>query len=156
MKAKNAHRLRFAAVTDLSVVLDLMREYYAHDHLKFDDRAAEKALKHLLEDESLGRVWLIYESNRPVGYFVVTFGYSLEFHGKAAFLDEIHIRASHRGMGTGKRALAYVHDYCAAQGIKALRLEVEHENTQAHKLYTKAGFKDHTRHLMTKWLDDSR
>jgi ribosomal protein S18 acetylase RimI-like enzyme len=156
MKSKNAHRLRFATVADHQVVLDMMREYYAYDHLKFDERSAEKALKRLLADETLGRVWLILESNHPVGYFVVTFSYSLEFHGKSAFLDELHIGASHRGKGIGKRVLAYVHDYCAAQGVRALRLEVEHENTQTQDLYRKTGFKVHTRHLFTKWLDDSR
>jgi ribosomal protein S18 acetylase RimI-like enzyme len=156
MKPTGEPRLRFATIADLPLVSGMMRDYYAHDHLKFDERAAEKALKHLLADERLGRVWLIMESNHSVGYFVVTFWYSLEFHGKSAFLDELYVGASSREKGIGKRVLAYVHDYCATQGIKALRLEVEHENTRAQDLYRKAGFKEHTRHLMTKWLDDSR
>ena len=156
MKSQNAPRLRFATDADLQRVLEMMCKYYAHDHLKFEERAAEKALKRLLADETLGRVWIIHESNHPVGYFVVTFLYSLEFHGMSAFLDELYVGASHRGKGIGKRVIAYVHEYCAAQGIKALRLEVEHENTQARHLYRKTGFKEHTRYLMTMWLDDSR
>jgi ribosomal protein S18 acetylase RimI-like enzyme len=156
MNKRKGLTLRFATISDLHTVVGMMREYYAYDHLKFDSRASEKALKHLLGDESLGRVWLIEEANHPVGYFVVTFWYSLEFHGRVAFLDELHISAAHRGKGIGKRALAYVQDYCATNGIRALRLEVEHENIQAHSLYNKVGFKEHTRHLMTKWLDDSR
>jgi ribosomal protein S18 acetylase RimI-like enzyme len=140
----------------MDTLVGLMREYYAYDRLKFDSRSAEKAMKRLLHDESLGRVWLIEESTHLVGYFVVTFAFSLEFHGEVAVLDELHINAAHRGRGIGKSVLAFVHEFCAMQGIKAIRLEVEHANIQAQGLYRKSGFKEHTRYLMTKWIDDSR
>jgi diamine N-acetyltransferase len=156
MKTKREPRLRFATPSDVHNLLGMMREYYAYDHLKFDQRASEKAVKHLLDDERLGRIWMIEEGKNPVGYFVVTFWYSLEFHGKSAFLDELHIRTGYRGRGIGKRALAYVQDYCSSVGVRTLRLEVEHINLHAHNLYRKSGFREHTRHLMTKWLDDSR
>lgn len=156
MKSKKEATFRRAAGSDMETLLGLMREYYAYDHLKFDSRAASKALKYLLADEKLGCVWLIEEGDHPVGYFVVTFWYSLEFYGKAAFLDELHIGAGYRGRGIGKSVLAYVHEFCAAQGVRALRLEVEHINIHALNLYRKSGFKEHGRHIMTKWVDDSR
>jgi hypothetical protein len=33
-----------------------------------------------------------------------------------------------------------------------LHLEADHFNERAHDLYLRLGFKDHKRHLMTKWL----
>ncbi len=156
MKTKKEASFRPASVADIETLLSLMREYYAYDHLKFDSRAALKTIKHLLSHESLGYIWLIEEAEHPVGYFVVTFWYSLEFYGKAAFLDELHIGAGYRGRGIGKSVLAFVQEFCAAQGVRALRLEVEHVNHQAHNLYRKSGFTEHPRHIMTKWLDDSR
>ena len=156
MKQRKEPTFRVASPADLETLVGLMREYYAYDRLKFDSRTAEKAMKHLLRDESLGRVWLIEESTHLVGYFVVTFVFSLEFHGEVAVLDELHINAAHRGRGIGKSVLAFVHEFCAMQGIKAIRLEVEHANIQAQGLYKKSGFKEHTRYLMTKWIDDSR
>lgn len=156
MKSKKEPTFRRVSVDDTETLLSLMREYYAYDHLKFDSRVAYKSLKQLLGNESLGCVWLIEEADYPVGYFVVTFWFSLEFHGKAAFLDELHIGAGYRGRGIGKRALAFAQEYCASQGVRALRVEVEHANIQALNLYNKSGFREHPRHLMTKWLDDSR
>lgn len=156
MKQRKEPTFRVASPADLETLVGLMREYYAYDRLKFDSRTAEKAMKHLLRDESLGRVWLIEESTHLLGYFVVTFVFSLEFHGEVAVLDELHINAAHRGRGIGKSVLAFVHEFCAMQGIKAIRLEVEHANIQAQGLYKKSGFKEHTRYLMTKWIDDSR
>ena len=156
MKSKKDPTFRRVSVDDTEILLSLMREYYAYDHLKFDSRATFKALKNLLANESFGSVWLIEEGDYPVGYFVVTYWYSLEFHGKAAFLDELHIGAGYRGRGIGKRALAFIHEYCASQGVRALRVEVENANIHAFSLYNKSGFREHPRHLMTKWLDDSR
>jgi len=37
-------------------------------------------------------------------------------------------------------------------GISAVHLEVDHTNTVAQALYRKAGFVDHDRYLMTRWL----
>ncbi len=156
MKSKKEPTFRVASPDDLETLVGLMREYYAYDRLKFDSRAAEKAMKHLLRDESLGRVWLIEESDHSVGYFVITFLFSLEFHGEVAVLDELHINAAYRGRGIGKSVLAFAHEFCTMQGIKAMRLEVEHANIQAQGLYRKSGFKEHTRYVMTKWVDDSR
>jgi ribosomal protein S18 acetylase RimI-like enzyme len=34
-----------------------------------------------------------------------------------------------------------------------LHLEVERANTAAQGVYRRAGFKDHDRYLLTKWLD---
>jgi diamine N-acetyltransferase len=156
MKKRREPRLRFASLADMYTILGLMREYYAYDNLKFDLRASEKALRRLLAEETLGRVWIIEEGEHPVGYFVVTFWYSLEFYGKAAILDELHISAGFRGRGIGKRVVAYVQDFCASQGARVLRLEVEQANIHAYNLYQKSGFRKQSRHLMTKWLDDSR
>lgn len=156
MKSKKELAFRVASPADMDTLIGLMREYYAYSQLKFDPRAAERAMKRLLRDESLGRVWLIEESTHLVGYFIITFVFSLEFHGEVAILDELHINAAYRGRGIGKSVLAFVHEFCAMQGIRAMRLEVEHANIQAQGLYRKSGFKEHTRYLMSKWVDDSR
>jgi ribosomal protein S18 acetylase RimI-like enzyme len=156
MKQKKEAIFRLATGSDLDTVVALMREYLAYGHLKSDTRGAEKAMKNLLANESLGFVWLIEEDKHPVGYFVVTLGYSLEFNGKCAFLDQLHIGAGFRGRGIGKQVLGYVHEFCANQGVRALRVDVDHANIHAQNLYHKLGFKEHTRHVMSKWLDDSR
>src|SRR5262245_25791926 len=120
-----------------------MREYYEFDHLPFDEQVARAALTKFVGDESLGRVWLICYGDKAIGYLVLTLGYSLEYGGRDAFIDEVYIRASHRGRGIGQRALTFAEDVCRALGVRALHLEVERANTNAHKLYRKVGFVDH-------------
>jgi ribosomal protein S18 acetylase RimI-like enzyme len=139
-----------AAHADIETLLQFMREYYEFDHLPFDAHIARPALEKLLSDNSLGRVWLIHLRGEAIGYIVLTLGYSLEYGGRDAFIDEVYIRANHRGRGIGQSALTFAEDECRALGVRALHLEVERANTNAHGLYRKAGFVDHDRYLMTK------
>lgn len=143
---------RVAASTDIETLLILMREYYEFDHLPFDEDAAQTALARFLDNQILGRMWLIQTGAETIGYVALTFGYSLEYHGRDAFIDEIYIRESHRGQGIGTKALTFAEEAACSLGVNALHLEVERENTKAQSVYRKFGFADHNRYLMTKWL----
>jgi ribosomal protein S18 acetylase RimI-like enzyme len=37
--------------------------------------------------------------------------------------------------------------------LKAMRLETDHANVRAQKLYLRRGFELHERYLMTRWVD---
>ncbi len=52
----------------------------------------------------------------------------------------------------GKASLQVAEEVCRERGIEALHLEVERENTNAQALYRKAGYKNHDRYLLTKWV----
>jgi len=143
---------RIANISDIDSLIELMREYYAFDRLPFDESHARAALQGILTDDSLGQLWLIHDDGQTVGYLVLTWGYSLEFMGRDAFLDELYIRASHRRRGVGSKALAFAEEICHSFGIRALHLEVERENHGAQTCYRKAGFEDHDRYLMTKLI----
>lgn len=143
---------RMAVNADAGLLMSFMRELYEHDHLPFDEPAARLAMEKILQDHSLGRVWLICDGDQPIGYVVLTLGYSLEYHGRDAFIDEIYIRESHRGKGIGAQAIQFVEKACRALEVQALHLEVERANTQAQAFYHKVGFQDHERYLLTKWI----
>ena len=148
--------LTLAGPADIDRLLTLMPEYYAFDHLPFDAAVARAALQQLLGDASRGRVWLIQLDEEAIGYLVLTFGFSLEFHGRDAFVDELYIRANYRGRGIGQAMLCGVEALCPELGVHALHLEVERANTNAQALYRKLGFIDHDRYLMTRWMQQPR
>ncbi|MCP4369735.1 MAG: GNAT family N-acetyltransferase [Deltaproteobacteria bacterium] len=106
-----------------------------------------------MADPSLGRAWLIYDAHEPIGYVILTLGYSLEYHGRDAFVDELFIKAGHRGQGVGRKVMQFVEAEAGKLGINALHLEVEYANKRAQALYHKMGFEDHKRYLLTKWLE---
>ena len=140
-----------AEIFDIDTIFILMQEFYEIEHLTFDNNSRE-ALADLLNNKAFGGVWLIQHQSESIGYIVLTIGYSLEFHGRDAFIDELYIRANYRGQGIGTQVLEYMQEVCRSLGIKALHLEVDRVNTKAQKLYHSLGFKDHDRYLLTKWL----
>ncbi|HEV2736621.1 MAG TPA: GNAT family N-acetyltransferase [Longimicrobiaceae bacterium] len=133
-------------------LVEMMREFYAFEHLAWDEGAARQALDTLLGDGSLGEVWLVRRGGVPAGYFVLAVGFSLEFGGRYLLLDELYVREGHRGSGIGRLALGRAEEACRARGIGALRLEVERRNTGARAFYRVAGFHDHDRDLLTRWV----
>jgi ribosomal protein S18 acetylase RimI-like enzyme len=141
-----------ATPNDIEPLIAMMRELYAHDGLAFDEANARRALSGLIADKTFGRAFLIIIAGEVAGYVVLTFGYSLEFHGRDAFVDELYLRDDYRGQGIGKRALRFLTEICAAEGVGALHLEVERSNTPAQAVYRKFGFKDHDRYLMTRYV----
>ena len=142
---------KIANSSDTETLLELIQEFYEGEHLPFDDNMI-RALAKILNDDSLGRIWLIQDGNEAIGYVVLTFGYSLEFRGRDALVDELYIRESYRRQGVGTNALQFVEDVCSSLGIEALHLEVDRKNPVAQSLYRKVGFEDHDRYLMTKWI----
>lgn len=137
---------------EIPTLLGLMREFYSQQQMRFDEGAAAAAGKKLLADPGKGQVFLIYRGADLAGYFVLTFCFSLEFHGRFALLDELYIREPFRRQKLGKAATAFAETLCREKGIKALRLEVGRENQAAQGLYRASGFAEDARHLFTKWL----
>jgi GNAT superfamily N-acetyltransferase len=137
---------------EIPALLGLMREFYAGQHLRFDEQVARSGLKKLLADPSLGQACFIYHSTDLAGYFALTFCFSLEFHGKFALLDELYVREAFRGRHLGQAVIAFAESVCKHAGVKALRLEVGRENDAAQTVYRACGFVQDERNLFTKWL----
>ena len=137
---------------DADTLLFMMRGLYEHERIAFDEPTARAALAQLLADDSCGVAHLILLGGEVAGYLVLTFGFSLEFGGRDAFVDELFVKDEFRGHGAGKAALGFAAEVCRARGIRALHLEVERANEAAQGIYRKAGFVDHDRYLLTRWL----
>ena len=145
-------QFQLVADSTLPQFIDLMREFYAAENLNFNEEVAKVAVRKTLMDSSLGSAYLILVDKTVVGYFALTFGFSLEFHGKFALMDELYIRQAYRRQKLGKAAIEFAEGICKKMGIKALRLEVGHENEIAQNLYRRMNFRQEMRHLFTKWL----
>jgi ribosomal protein S18 acetylase RimI-like enzyme len=142
--------LRLAEPADLDLIRTMADEYYAFDHLEIDSERATAAVRELLADRSLGQIWLVFDGTEPAGYLVLAFGYSIEFGGKDAFIDELYLREQYRGRGWGKAVMESAATAARNAGVRALHLEVTRENARALRLYESVGFVDHDRFLMTK------
>lgn len=143
-----------ATTDDLATLLPLVRAFHDHEGLAMSEEERESTLRRLLADSTWGRIWLIADGTEVVGYIAICVGYSIEFRGNDAFVDEFYIRPDARGRGLGSMALKRVRDEAKALGIRALHLEVARSNAEARKLYSGALFDAREDYmLMTSRLD---
>ena len=149
-------RFRSAEPRDVDPIVAMMRGYYAQDGYTFDAEEARAAALLLIGDPGIGRLWVACESDQVVGYVAVALGFSFEYRGREAFVDELFIAESHRARGLGREALDLAETWCREAGVNALHLEVERHRGTAQALYRSRGFEDYDRYLLTKWLQGAR
>lgn len=143
---------RFAEQSDIAALLPSMKDFYAFERLPYDADRLWQLLLQLIANQHLGRLILFEESGKLVGYMVLGFGFSLEFHGRDCFIDEFYVVPEYRSRGIGAAAVDFAVGVCRHAEIKAVHLEADYTNVRGHEFYKRLGFKDHPRHLMTLWL----
>lgn len=152
----NSGGIRFAVATreDIELVVSLMRALEDADPgpTPFDGERRGNLLGTFVKDRSLGRAWLIFDGPHPIGYAVLTLGFSFEYGGRDAFLDEMYLDERYRGKGIGRQAMDFVEAHAREMGVNAVHLLVTRENEPAIGLYRRSGFFLQERRLMTKRL----
>lgn len=109
-------------------------------------------MRGLLDNPEYGLTWLIEVDGAVAGYMVICFGYSLEFGGRDAFLDDLYLYESYRGKGIGTQAMNHMIETCRTRGINALHLEVTRDNHEAITYYQKMGFEFRGHYMMSRIL----
>ncbi len=142
---------KFATDEDSATILQMMEEFYAIDNYPFDKDRNKKNLEKLFNDNHFGKLWIIDVDSTVVGYICATFGFSFEYGGRDAFIDEFFIKSDFRDQGIGRQAMEFVEQELTKLGIEAIHLEVERHNEKGNRLYVKQGYKDKGRFLLTKW-----
>ncbi|WP_170375669.1 MULTISPECIES: GNAT family N-acetyltransferase [Ruegeria] len=145
--------LKLARPEDLDRLMSLVAAFHAEAGIEQDADQRREALAPLLEGIPHGCVYLIGPGRAPLGYIVLTFGWSVEFGGMDGFVDEIYIRPAVRGRGIATEVLLDLPKALAGAGLTALHLEVDRTNEATQRLYLRTGFKARDRYvLMSKPL----
>lgn len=140
------------ALENSDELLALIEQYYAFDGIHFDADAVRKGIPLLLKDTTYGAAFFVNMEGSRAGYFIVTFGFDLEFGGRIATLTDFFLYPDYRGKGYGRDILAFMERFCRDNGIQALELQVERHNPRAQHLYRAFGFQELDRIPMSKAL----
>lgn len=105
---------KIAEIADTEILVQFIREDYDFDGHCFNESIVRTTLAKILKNPTLGRVWLIQQDGKAIGYIVLTFGYSLEYRGRDAFIDEFYIRESDRKQGIGSKVIQFIENACPA------------------------------------------
>lgn len=106
-------------------LLSLMARYHEERGLDYDDKHRAKVSVPLLNGSPLGAVWLIGPQRAPLGYVLVTFGWSVRYGGMIGWVEEVFIRPSVRSRGIGTEVLHAIAVSLGPAGIEALQVRVD-------------------------------
>jgi ribosomal protein S18 acetylase RimI-like enzyme len=148
--------VKLATSADITELIELMAEFHGESGYGLNKDIARRAFSELIEDPKLGQVWLLQQDNRVAGYIVLTVCFSMEYGGRAAFIDDLFVRSEFRRLGLGRCAMEALISECRSRGVIAVHVEVGRSNQTAKKLYAKFGLRDHDidRQLLTVRLKE--
>lgn len=132
--------LHLAGPDDLPKLLPLVAAFHEHQGFGTSPEHQHNAVLPLLEGSPHGAIWLIGPRRAPVGYVVVSFGWSIEYGGMDAIVDELFVRSAVRKRGMGSDALNGLAKALKDGGIKALHLETDQGNETLKRFYQRCKF----------------
>ncbi|HEY8122177.1 MAG TPA: GNAT family N-acetyltransferase [Myxococcota bacterium] len=139
-----------AGPDDLAELLPLVDSFQREEGYASGDAALRDAVAALLADSRAGALLIAREGERAIGYAALCLGFSIEFRGRDAFVDELYVAPEKRGAGLGRALLRALEAEARTLGVAKLHLEVEQRNDAARELYVQEGFAATGRELLSK------
>ena len=140
--------INLAGADDLDRTLGLMARYHEEAGLAYDDAHRHAVLEPLLAGSPLGGVWLIGPQRAPLGYVMVSFGWSVAQGGMVGWLEELFIRPSVRGRGIGTEVLHAVTVSLRRAELRAMHVIVPEGDDGLARFCARTGFSVTTRPTM--------
>ncbi len=132
--------LTIATPEDIDTLMPLVEAFHVEEATGTPPDRLRAAIAPLLEGSPHGTVYIAGPRRAPIGYVVISFGWSIEFAGLDGFLDELFIRPGVRGRGIGTEILQSLPRALSGHGMRAIHLEVHRDNAKARALYEKLHF----------------
>jgi GNAT superfamily N-acetyltransferase len=141
--------IQTAQPAELAPILQLLRTQLEEHDVVLTEQALQHATQGLIEDHALGRILTARLGGELVGIAVMSFLWTLEHGGPAAWLDEVYVEPSRRGEGIGRKLVEAAMQVARDSGCIALDLEVDAGHEAAERLYERMEFR---RHRRVRWV----
>lgn len=136
-------QIEFATAADLDAMAGLLGELFALEADFAPDRAKQlAALRWILDHPAHGRLFVLRDESRVVGMANALISISTAEGGPVLTLEDVVIKASHRGGGHGRRLVEHVLAWAAAEGMSRVTLLADKDNAAALAFYERLGFEE--------------
>ena len=130
-----------ARAEDLPQLVELLDILFAQEHELTPDAAKqERGLKRILADPAIGRIYVLRQGERVLGMVNIQKSVSTAEGGPVGSFEDFVVRPELRGQGHGTRLIRYAIEQSKAEGLLRLLLMTDEDNTNAQRIYEKAGF----------------
>lgn len=138
--------------TDRPAVLQMLRAQYDEHAIVLSDELLGAGVDGVLADARRGLVLVARDGESLVGFAGMTFLWSFEHGGPAAWLEELFVVPERRGVGIGGALIEEAIDHARTRGCLAIDLEVEASHARAESLYLRHDFRRHARSRFVRKL----
>lgn len=133
--------LHLAGAGDLAQLEPLVAAFHAEMGIASDADHRMAALDPLLNGLPQGAIYLIGPRKAPIGYIVLSFGYSVASGGLVCTIDEFFIRRNVRRRGIGTEVLMTLVPQLSEYGVKSLTVTTGQEDQVLPRVFLRSGFK---------------
>lgn len=127
--------------TDLDLLVSLAMRRAEEAGTQADEDRLRAGLAPLAEQSGDGAAYLFGPAKAPVGYLVLTFGWSIPLAGREARIADLYIRPSVRRRGLATEALIGIGNALRGGGLKAMHVTLPEGDAALMNLASKAGFR---------------
>ena len=140
--------IRQAAPKDVPLILQFIKELAAYEKLLHEVVATEELLsRYLFGEQKTAEVVLGYAGDTPVGFALYFFNFSTFVGRPGIYLEDLYVKADHRGHGYGKALLLYLARMAVERGYGRFEWAVLDWNTPAIEFYRSLGARQ-----MNEWI----
>ena len=135
--------IRAITANDIPELLTLVEQYWLFEDIAgYEQAGVAKQLQRLCGDPRLGAGWIAHVGQRPAGYLLAVYVFSLEHLGLTAEIDEFFVLPSCRGQGLGAGLLQAAEAGFLRAGCTNVSLQLGRGNEAAREFYRRNGYSD--------------
>lgn len=130
-----------ATLADVPQLAGLLTILFTHEvELAPDPAKQERALRMILTQPEMGRIFCAREGDQVLGMVSLLFTISTAEGGRAAWLEDMVIHPAQRNAGLGRRLIEAALTAAQTLGCTRVTLLTDGINTSAMRFYERAGF----------------
>ena len=147
-------KVELATFRDLDAVVTLLEVQLREHRITTPVDRIRTATQGLVEDAARGRILVLRGPDGMVaGVACLSYIFTVEHGGKAAWLEELFVVPARREKGQGTALLNASLAQARADGCRAMDLEIDIDHRRVASLYERHGFRPHTREHWVRTLD---
>ena len=132
---------RKAKIEDIPVLCELLWELFSQE-VEFtpNKKIQEKALKKIIEDKSIGDIFVAVKENKVIAMVNVLYTISTALGEKVAILEDMVVSQNYKNQKIGSSLIEFTLDYLKKNSFKRVTLLTDSDNFNAHNFYKKHEF----------------
>ncbi len=133
--------LKCVEQNEVSILLNLIRELAAFEHLEHEVVATEQSLSESIFEQKTAKAWLIYRNDKLAGYTLAFHSFSTFMGRKGLYIEDVYVRPEFRHQGIGRAIFNAMAQYAVATQCGRMEWNCLNWNQNAYDFYLKIGAK---------------